>query len=112
KDRALITEFLRDADAHRPAPTLGDAEARTDVVPDPVPAVPISRAGEDVKARLKPGSEPARDLNGLVPGVLARQNAVLAGLAALEGEIAVQLDHGMTRLDGVVAVDLDFVVVL
>src|SRR5205823_1118284 len=112
KDRALITEFLRDAHPYRPAPALRDAEARTDVVPDPVPAVPASRAGEDVKTGLEPGSEPARDLDGLVPGMLGRQDAAFAGLPALEGEVAVQLDHRMTRLDGVVAVDLDFVVVL
>jgi hypothetical protein len=44
--------------------------------------------------------------------VVCREHTVLGSLRALEGEIAVQFDHGMARLYCVVAVDLNFVVVL
>jgi hypothetical protein len=44
--------------------------------------------------------------------VVGRIEAVGEGFAAIDGEIAVELDHGVVRLDEVVAVDLNFVVVL
>src|SRR3989442_1170366 len=40
EDRTLVADLVRDAHPHRPVPGLGDAEARTDVVHDPVPPVP------------------------------------------------------------------------
>ena len=44
-------------------------------------------------------------------GVVGRIQAVDDGLAAVDGEIAVQLDHGVVRLHEIVAVNLDFVVI-
>ena len=44
----------------------------------------------------------------MLGGVLAVHDR----FGALEGEVTVQLDHGVVRLDGVGAVDLDFVVTL
>jgi len=53
-----------------------------------------------------------RDFDGLVPGMLSGQRAIHHSLRALESEVAVQFHHGVMRLNGVVAVDLDFVILL
>jgi hypothetical protein len=53
-----------------------------------------------------------RDLNGLMLGVIGGINAVYDGLRAVDREVAVQFNHGVTRIDKVGAVHLDFVVIL
>jgi hypothetical protein len=52
------------------------------------------------------------DFDGLVQLVIGRKHTVCRRLRALEGEVAVQFDHGVAGLDGVVGIDLDFVVFL
>ena len=52
------------------------------------------------------------DFDGLVLGMIGREHAILHRLGTVDGEIAVQLHHGFAGLDRVVAIDLDFVVVL
>src|SRR5438093_12275655 len=108
----LIADFVGNAYANGPVPAIGRAKTRADVAPHPVPAVPGSGAGEDVQAGLEPGREAARDLDGFVPGMIRGRDPALSSFAALGGEVAVQLDHGLVGRDRVVRVDLDFVVFL
>ena len=44
--------------------------------------------------------------------MVGRQNAILDCLTSINREIAVQLEHGVVRLDGVVGVDLNLIVFL
>ena len=93
-------------------PLLWNAKAGANMVTHPVPAISRAGTGKDIKAGLKPIIEAVRDLDGFVLGVVGWQHAILDGLAAVNCEVAMQLDHGVTGLDLVVGVDLDFVVVL
>jgi hypothetical protein len=52
------------------------------------------------------------DFNGFVKLMIGGVGAVGGGFGAFEGEVAVQLDHGVARSDGFVGIDLDFVIVL
>ncbi len=78
----------------------------------PVPSLPVARAGEDVKANFGPRGEPLRNFDSFMERVLARKHSVDRFLAALEGEVRVQLKHGVLGRDGFRTVDLDFVIAL
>src|SRR5258708_15611769 len=108
----LVADLIRKAETDGPFPFWGDADARADVVANPLKSIAIAFVGEDVKAGFKPICEAVSNLDGFVLRVIRGQDAVLNGLAAIDGEIAVELDHGVMRLNHVIAVDLDFVVVL
>jgi hypothetical protein len=70
------------------------------------------RGSKNVESGFKPIREAMGDFDGFVELMIRGEQAILHGLRALESEIAMQLDHGVVRIDGVVAVDLDFVIVL
>ena len=110
--RALVADLVGDAHAHRPVPAIRRTNPRTDVVAHPLPASVTTRAGEDVKASLKPGVEPSSDLDGLMQGVVSGQHSVNHSLRAVHGEVAVQLDHGVAGENGVSTIDLDLIIVL
>ena len=82
------------------------------MVADPLEALAVALGSEDIEADLDPVGETVGDLDGLVLGMVSGIEAVDEGFAAVDGEIAVQLDHGVMRLHEIVAVDLNFVVVL
>jgi hypothetical protein len=52
------------------------------------------------------------DFNGLVLGVIGRQNAIHNRFGPIDGKVAVQFHHRVTRIDGVIAIHLNFVIVL
>src|SRR5215510_13161058 len=76
KFSALIADFVREADAHRPMPAIGSAEARPNMVANPLPAAAIAGAGEDIEASLKPRRKTLRNLDGFMPGVVGGRDAV------------------------------------
>src|SRR5260370_2103979 len=78
----------------------------------PLDPISIALVGKDVKAGFKPIREAMCNLNGFVLGVVGGKNSILSGLAAVNREIAMQLDHGAVRRDRVVTIDLDLVIVL
>jgi hypothetical protein len=69
-------------------------------------------AGKEVKPGLEPGSKAVSDFEGFVDGVMGWEDAVDLVAFALDGEVAVDFDHGATDGNGVGGVDLDFVAVL
>src|SRR5689334_24391188 len=82
------------------------------MIADPIPSDAALRAGEDVEAGFKPLGEAVCDLDSFVQLVIVGIQAILGSLESLEGEVAVQLNHGLMRRHGLVGIDLDFVVAL
>src|SRR5208282_146103 len=109
---ALVTDFVGEAEAYGPLPFFGDGNARTDVVADPLNALAAARGSENVEADFEPVGEAVGNFDGFVFGVVGGVQAVLNGFGAVDGEIAVEFDHGVVRVDEFGSVDLDFVVVL
>src|SRR5579859_7889595 len=93
-------------------PLFGHAEPGPDVVADPVPSVARAPAGEIVEADFEPVGEAVGDLVRFMQRVVGGADAVFEGLAPVEGEVRMELEHGAARLDRLGAVDLAFVVVL
>ncbi len=67
---ALIAELGGEADADRPVPGVGHADAGTDVVADPLDALAAAFAGEDVEANFRPFVDALRDFDGFVLGMI------------------------------------------
>src|SRR6266851_151155 len=109
---ALIAYFIRETEPNGPTPFFRNAHARANVVAHPLDPISIALVGKDVKAGFKPIREAMGNLNGFVLGVVGGKNSILSGLAAVNREIAMQLDHGAVRRDRVVTIDLDLVIVL
>src|SRR2546427_7843766 len=109
---ALVADLVGKTETHGPIPFFGDADARPNVVAYPIPALSILCGSKNVETGLEPVGEAMRDLNGFMPLVIGGEQTVFHRLRALKREIAVQLDHGVARLDRLVAVDLDLVIVL
>src|ERR1019366_7963756 len=65
-DGALIPDLGRERDADRPMPAIGHADARADVVADPLHSVAGLLAGEDVEADLRPTGESGSEVQRLV----------------------------------------------
>jgi len=82
------------------------------VIADPLDAVTILLAGEDVEAHLGPTVYTLGELKGFVLLMLGRVNPIERLLLALESEVGVQLDHQAFRSDRVGTVDLDFIIAL
>ena len=112
KFAALVANFVGKAEAHGPFPLFRYMHAGPNMVANPVPALAILHGSKNVEARLEPVVEAVRNLDGFVELVVGRKKAVLEGLRALEGEIAVQFHHGVTGFHLIVSVDLNFVIVL
>ena len=108
----LIADFVRETEPDRPFPFRRDADARANVVADPVYAAAVLFRRENIEADLQPIPEAVGDFDRFVKLVVGGEYSVLRGFRALKREIAVQFDHGAAGFDGVVGIDLDFVVVL
>ena len=109
---ALVADFIGKAEAHRPLPLLGDGDTGTNVVTDPLNTLAAALGSKDVKAYFEPVGETVGDLDGFVLGVVSGIDAVDDGLSAIDGEITMELDHGVVGINQIGAVDLNFVVVL
>jgi len=109
---ALVADFIGETEADGPFPLGRDADARANVVADPVNAETAFFGGEDVEADFEPVGKAVSDFDGFVKLVVGGKHAVKGGFGALKSEVAVELDHGMAGFDGVGRVDLNFVVVL
>src|SRR5713226_2457919 len=108
----LVADLVRQTQTHRPFPFRRYAHARPNVIPHPLHAKSIALVRENVKPNLEPVRNSVGNLNRFVLRVIGRQDAVLHRLAAVDGEIAVQLHHGVPRLNGVIRVYLNFVIIL
>ena len=109
---ALISDFVGEAEADGPVPFFGDGDAGTDMVADPLDALAAAFGSEDVEAYFEPVGKTVGNFDSFVLGVVGGIEAVDDGFAAVDGEIAVELDHGVVRFNEIVAVDLDFIVIL
>src|SRR5215470_11080376 len=112
KFSSLIADFIGKAQADGPIPLLGDVYAGTDVVADPLNALPAFFRSEDVETSLEPVVEAMCDFDGFMQLMIGRKQTVFGDFRALEGEIAVELDHGVMPFNQLVAVDLNFIVIL
>src|ERR1700761_876550 len=74
--RPLIPNFGRNTHADGPVPGIGNTNARTYVVANPLRSVTILLAREDVKPHLHPVREPLRDFRGLVLLMIGRVYAI------------------------------------
>ena len=115
---ALVADLVRDAEAYGEVPALGGADARADVVADPLDALAVALGGEDVEADLGPGGDALSELDGFVLSVVGGEGAIGLeagageGLEAIDGEVAVELDHEHFGRDGFRTIDLDLVIIL
>ena len=85
---------------------------RPDVITHPLPALAAGYGSEDVKAALEPVIKAVCDLDGLVFGVIGGINTIHDRLRAVDREVAMEFDHGVSGIDQVRSVHLDFVVIL
>src|SRR5882757_7573645 len=108
----LISNLVRNADSDGPIPFLRNPHARANVITHPLHALSAALRREDVKAHFKPVGDAAGDFDGFVLGMIRRQESVLNGFGPVDREVAVELDHSVSGLDGVVRIDLDLVVIL
>src|SRR4051794_4252562 len=93
-------------------PAFRDPESRANVIANPLPSAIWLNAGENVETGLEPIRDSLRDLHSLMISVVGGQHAVNHGLAAVNRQVGMQLNHGAMRRHHVGAVNLDFVVVL
>ena len=56
---------------------------------DKVPAAAMARAGEDVEAGFKPIVKAVGDFDGLVPGMIRRQSAIVSFFRSVRREVVV-----------------------
>src|SRR5208282_813190 len=108
----LVADFIREAHTDGPVPFLRDGNARPDVITNPLPALTLGYGSENVKAALEPVGEAVGDLDGLMLGVIGGINTIDDRLRAVDRKVAVKLNHGVSGIDEVGPVHLDFVVVL
>jgi hypothetical protein len=108
----LVADFIGKTEANRPFPLLGDGDTGTNMVADPVYALATALVGEDVEADFELVGETVGDLDGFVLGVVDWIKPVGHGLSAINGEITVELNHGVAGINQIGAVDLNFVIVL
>src|SRR4029077_8701030 len=109
KFAGLVADFLREAETNRPIPFFGNAHAGPDVIANPLDAEAAPFVGKDVEANLKPVVEPMGDFDGFVKGVIGREQAIFHSFWTIDREVAVELDHGVVRLDGFVGIDLNLI---
>ena len=110
--RALVANFVRKAQSDRPFPLRRNPHARANMASDVIPTLSVMRGSKNVEAGFKPIFEAVRDFDGFVKLMVGWISSVRRGLRALEREIAMELNHRVARLHGVVRVDLNLVVAL
>jgi hypothetical protein len=109
-DRALIANFGGEADADRPVPGFGYADARADVVADPLDAVAVLFAGEDIETHFRPAVYALGEFERLVFLMVGRIHAIDGVRPAFRGEVGVQLHHQVVRGHRIGTVNLDLVI--
>jgi hypothetical protein len=82
------------------------------VITHPLPALALSDGSEDVKAALEPVIKAVCDLDGLMFGVIGGINTIHDRLRAIDREVAMEFDHGVSGIDQVGSVHLNFIVIL
>ena len=82
------------------------------MIADPLPADSRIGAGEDVKTQLEPVAETVGDFERFVQLVSVGYWPSRTDLAALESEVAVELEHGGSGRNKVGTVDLNFITAL
>ena len=80
------------------------------MIADPLHAVAVLLAREDVEADLGPAIEALSEFECLVRLMLRRVNAVDRALLALDRVVGMQLHHEIVCRDGIGTVDLNFVI--
>ena len=70
---ALVADLHRQADPHRPVPTVRDPHAGPDVIAHPLHAGAALLAGEDVEADFRPVVDALGDFDGFVFRVVGRR---------------------------------------
>src|SRR5262249_1939918 len=86
---ALVADFRRKAQSHRPVPFLGHANAGTNMVADPLPALAGLDAGKDIKPGFEPRCEPICDFKGFMQRMIRREYPVHGLALSMNREIAV-----------------------
>jgi hypothetical protein len=82
------------------------------VISHPLPVLALSNGSEDVKATLKPVIEAVSDLHRFMLGMIGGVNPIHYCLRTSDREIAMEFNHGVSGIDEIRSVHLDFVVVL
>jgi hypothetical protein len=95
-----------------PVPLLRHGDTRANVIPHPLPALALGYRSKNVEATLEPVIKAMSDLHRFMLGVISGVNTLQDCLRALDCEVAMELNHGVRRIDKIRSVHLDFVVVL
>jgi hypothetical protein len=82
------------------------------VIPYPLPALALGYRSKNVEAALEPVIKAMSDLHGFMLSVISGVNPLQDCLRTIDCEVAMELNHGMRRIDKIRSVHLDFVVVL
>jgi hypothetical protein len=82
------------------------------VIPHPLPALALGYGSENIKAALEPIIEAVRDFDGLTLGVIGGIKAIYDRLRTIDRKVAVELNHGVCRIDQVRSIHLDLIVAL
>jgi hypothetical protein len=109
---ALVADFIGKAEADRPFPFLWDGDTWTNVVADPLNALAATLGSKNVKTNFEPVCETMGDLDGFVFSMVCGIEAVDDSFGAVDGEITVELNHGVAGINQIGTVDLNFVIVL
>ena len=73
---ALVADFIRDTDSHRPVPFGRRAKARSDVIAHPIPSLTGARRGENIKSGFKPVGPSVGYFDGFMQSVVGREKAI------------------------------------
>src|ERR1700690_1221461 len=109
---SLIANLVRETNSHWPGPLCRNPESRPYVVAHPLPSLAGVHRGKNVEAAFEIIGEAVGDFNRFVLGMISGIEPVEHELRAIDREVAMQFNHGVTRLDQVGAVHLNFIVIL
>src|ERR1700678_1595277 len=90
-------------------PAIGCADARAYMIADPLHAVTILPAGEDIEAYLRPARNSFGKFERLMLLMIGRNDAIDIVLLTLRGEVGVQFSHQCLRRNRVCSVNLDLI---
>src|ERR1700722_2270722 len=93
-------------------PAIGRTDAGTYVIADPLHAVTVLLADEDIEADLRPARNSFGKFERLMLLMIGRNDAIDIVLLTLRGEVGVQFSHQCLRRNRVRAVNLDLIVAL
>ena len=112
KDSSLIANLHGQARTDGPVPAERSANARTNVVANPLPACLTARARKDIETNLEPVIEALGDFDRLMDRMVCGLSPV-GGFELPDGsEVRMQLNHCGPGSNGFGAIDLDLVVAL